>query len=262
MLFDQIVSRIPLSKGWSADRKYRAESATGEIWLLRISDLQRKEAVEACFYRMQQLEKLGIPMCRALEFGVCPEGVYVIHSWVSGSDAETIVPFLSPIRQYEYGLRSGRILKLIHSIPAPAEIPAWVDRYGAKIDRKDRMYRQCPLQYDVDGPMLACVAENRKFIESRPQSYQHGDYHIGNMMIDDKGELIIIDFEKEDFGDPWEEFNRIVWSVQASEYFASGMVDGYFENNVPNDFWCLLALYICNNSLGSLPWQSPLVKRK
>ena len=76
-------------------------------------------------------------------------------------------------------------------------------------------------------------------------------------MVDTRGQLIIIDFEKEDFGDPWEEFNRIVWCAQASPAFASGLVDGYFAGTVPLDFWKLLAVYICTNTLSSLPWAIP-----
>lgn len=73
-------------------------------------------------------------------------------------------------------------------------------------------------------------------------------------MIDSLGKLTVIDFDRDDFGDPWEEFNRIVWSAQAAPAFVSGMVDGYFDGNVPMDFWKLLALYICSNALSSLPW--------
>jgi aminoglycoside phosphotransferase (APT) family kinase protein len=34
-------------------------------------------------------------------------------------------------------------------------------------------------------------------------------------------------------------------------------VDGYFDGDIPQEFWQLLALYICSNSLGSLPWAIP-----
>ena len=72
-----------------------------------------------------------------------------------------------------------------------------------------------------------------------------------------QGKLVIIDFDRYDFGDPWEEFNRIVWSAQTAPRFSSGMVDGYFEDRVPERFWQLLALYISSNTLGSLPWAEP-----
>ena len=77
------------------------------------------------------------------------------------------------------------------------------------------------------------------------------------MMIDKNKNLNIIDFNRNDFGDPWEEFNRIVWCVQKSPIFASGMVDGYFDCVVPELFWKLLALYIASNTLSSLPWAIP-----
>ena len=64
-------------------------------------------------------------------------------------------------------------------------------------------------------------------------------------------------FNRNDYGDPWEEFNRIVWCARRSHYFASGMVDGYFDSNVPLDFWRLLALYISSNTLSSVYWAIP-----
>ena len=73
-------------------------------------------------------------------------------------------------------------------------------------------------------------------------------------MIDRNGKLQIIDFDRYDFGDPWEEFNRIVWCAQKPPLFASGMVNGYFDGDVPPDFWKLLALYISSNTLSSVYW--------
>lgn len=85
---------------------------------------------------------------------------------------------------------------------------------------------------------------------------QHGDYHTGNMMLCG-GKLFVIDFDRFDWGDPWEEFNRIVWSAQLSPAFARGTVNGYFGGEPPLEFWKLLALYISSNTLGSLPWSIP-----
>ena len=73
----------------------------------------------------------------------------------------------------------------------------------------------------------------------------------------ENGKIVIIDFDRYDFGDPWEEFNRIVWSAQAAPVFASGIVNGYFDGEVPLEFWKLLALYISSNMLSSIPWAIP-----
>ena len=112
----------------------------------------------------------------------------------------------------------------IHTIPAPANAPDWEIRFNAKIDRRIAMYENCELKYDGGGDLfLAYLTRNRHLLKDRPQSYQHGDYHIGNMMIDSHGVLTIIDFDRDDFGDPWEEFNRVVWCAQTAPAFAAGM---------------------------------------
>ena len=257
MIYETIVSRTPIEKGWSGDQKYRVVTASGETYLLRISPVERMERRKAEYERMKQVADLDIPMCLPVEFGVCDEGVYVIQSWIDGVDAEEIIPTMSQTQQYGYGLDAGKILAKIHGLPAPSNAPDWETRFNAKIDRKIAMYADCSLKYENGEAMLQYLAENRHLLKDRPQSYQHGDYHIGNFMLTVDGVLTVIDFDKDDFGDPWEEFNRIVWSAQAAPFFAAGMVDGYFDGDVPMEFWKLLALYICSNTIGSLSWAIP-----
>ena len=258
MYYELIVRRTPIDKGWSGDQKYCAVTADGEKYLLRISSLDRLERKRREYEKMKEAAQLGIPMCLPVEFGICPEGVYSIQSWIDGTDAEETIMAMDTAEQYHYGVEAGRILAKIHTIPAPEDAPDWETRFNAKIDRKIDMYENCELKYESGGDaFLEYLAHNRHLLRGRPQCYQHGDYHIGNMMIDKNGVLTIIDFDRDDFGDPWEEFNRIVWCAQAAPAFASGMVDGYFDGDVPVEFWKLLALYISSNTLSSLPWAIP-----
>ena len=253
----------PVDKGWSGDKKYCAVTADGTKYLLRISPIERAERKRREFAQMQRVAELGIPMCLPIEFGECDEGVYSLQSFIEGFDAEEYIPTLPEKKQYEYGCKAGQILARIHSIPAPEGVPDWKTRFNAKIDRKIKMYADCPLKYaHGDAEMLDYIAQNRRLLNDRPQSYQHGDYHIGNMMIDRNGVLTIIDFDRDDFGDPWEEFNRIVWCARCSPAFASGRIDGYFDGEVPEEFWQLLALYVCNNCIGSLPWAIPFGEKE
>lgn len=262
MLYETIIRREPIEKGWSGDRKYRAEDARGNTWLLRISPPERYERRAAEFLRNQAVAALDIPMCRSLEFGRCSEGVYTLQTWIDGEDAEEILPNLPAKQQYRYGLNAGEILKKIHEIPAPEAVEDWAVRFNRKIDRKIAAYTACELNYEGGDAFLDYLQTNRHLLADRPQTYQHGDYHTGNMMIRRDGTLTVIDFEKDDWGDPWEEFNRIVWSAQLSPAFAAGMVDGYFGGEVPTLFWELLALYICSNAIGSLPWAIPFGQRE
>ena len=250
------ISKEPINKGWSCDKKYCATADDGAKYLLRVTP-EEKSATRADMFRMlQQVAALGVSMCKPVEFGKCDEGVYTVLTWVDGKDAEEIIPYLGGPEQYAYGLEAGRILKVIHSIPAPENQPDWETRFNKKTDRKIKMYDECPIKFDGAENILAYIDANRHLLVNRPQSFQHGDYHIGNMMVEND-KIVIIDFDRYDFGDPWEEFNRIVWCAQASPLFASGMINGYFDNEVPIEFWKLLALYISSNMLSSIPWAIP-----
>lgn len=98
-------------------------------------------------------------------------------------------------------------------------------------------------------------------LNNRPLCFQHGDYHIGNLMIEN-GNIGVIDFDRYDFGDPWEEFNRIVWSATISSHFATGQLNGYFGGRPPIEFFKLLAFYIASNTLSSIYWAIPFGQRE
>lgn len=249
----------PLERGWSADKKYRAEDETGVPFLLRVSAPEKAERKRAMFRMAERVAALGVPMMRPVAFYTSEEGACSVFEWIDGVDAETAIPALPEDRQYAYGRDAGEILRKIHSIPAPAETEDWAVRYNRKLDRNIQRYRTCPEQFEGGENFIRYVNDsaNRALLQNRPQVYQHGDYHIGNMMLDRSGRLRIIDFDRDDFGDPWEEFNRITWTVQASPAFARGMVDGYFDGSVPEEFWRLMALYIAGNEPNCLPWAIP-----
>ncbi len=245
-----------IKKGWSGDKKYRAVDKAGNAYLLRVTNSARGERYPDMFRMQKEVDARGVSMCNPIECGKCEDGYYMLQRFVHGIDAEDAVKGMSEEEQYRLGFEAGRQLRLIHSIPAPADQPDWEPRFNAKIDRKIKNYSECPLKFEGDHYILDYLAKNRHLLRDRPQCYQHGDYHVGNMMIED-GILVIIDFDRYDFGDPWEEFNRIVWCAQAAPAFASGNVDGYFCGEVPHKFWELLALYIGSNMLSSIPWAIP-----
>lgn len=253
----KFVSKESIHKGWSGDKKYCVTDEQGNRFLFRVSPIEQFERKKNEYELMRKVAALGVPMCKPLEFGVSDEGVYSVQTWIDGIDAKENAHNLTGDEQYSYGLEAGRILKTIHKIPAPKGMEDWEIRFNRKADRKIKMYEECPVKCENGQAFVDYVNSHRHLLKGRPQTYQHGDYHIGNMMIGNDKQLYIIDFNRNDFGDPWEEFNRIVWCAQASPMFATGMVNGYFDNDVPVEFWKLLALYISCNMLSSVPWAIP-----
>lgn len=254
MKLSDFVEVTEIQKGWSADKKYCVKDEYGKKYMFRLSSSEQHDRKKAEFERMQRVQALGVSMCEPIEFGACEDGVYMVQSWIVGEDASEVLPTLEDAQAYDLGVEAGQILKKIHTIPAPEGMEDWEPFFNRKMDRKIEMYKECLLKYEKGDLFIKHIEENRHLLANRPRVYQHGDYHDGNLMIDESGHIVVVDFDREDYGDPWEEFNRIVWCVQSSPKFATGMVDGYFDGEVPMEFWELLALYISSNSLSSLPW--------
>lgn len=247
--FDNITE---IEKGWSGDKKYCAVK-DGNRYLLRISPRKKYKNRKKIHKIMQRLAVQDIPMCKPIKIGLCKDGVYVLQSWIDGIDAEENIHNYDKKQQYDFGFQAGKILQKIHTIPAPKNQQEWAERFNNKMNSKINMYSECTIKFEGAQYIIDYLNSNRDLLKNRPQCFQHGDYHIGNMMIEND-KIVIIDFDRYDFGDPWEEFNRIVWVAQASPAFSSGMINGYFDNNVPELFWKLLKLYIGSNTLSSVPW--------
>lgn len=256
------VSKELVDKGWSSDKKYCVTDENGEKFLLRVSPMEQYDKKKKEFELMQQVAALGVPMCMPLEFGTNEEGVYSLQSWIDGHDIRDIIHELTEEEQYSYGYESGKILQKIHSIPAPEGTEDWEEKFLRKTDWKIKMYQECPIKFENGQAVIDYINSHRHLLKKRPQTYQHGDYHTGNMMIGEDKKLWIIDFNRSDYGDPWEEFNRIVWCAQDAPMFATGMVNGYFDDEVPGEFWELLAFYIGSNTLSSVPWAIPFGEKE
>ena len=251
------ISKIGINKGWSDDKKYCVTDQNQQKYFLRVSDKEKLDSKKFEFDMMEKVASLGVPMCKPINIELCDDEVHSLHEWIDGKDARETILTVSKEQQYTYGVEAGRILRKIHSLLVTEVRDDWEVFYNRKIDDKISKYKECPVQYENGQIFIDFLNANRELLKDRPQAFQHGDYHIGNFMIGEDGEIYVIDFDRFDLGDPWEEFNRIVWSAQVSPFFASGMIDGYFDHKVPDLFWKLLAIYILNNIVGALPWAVP-----
>lgn len=249
----------PIHKGWSKDKKYYIRTYDGKELLMRTAEISRYDQKKREYEAILRLEDTDILMSRPLQFGICNGGqtVYSLLTWVEGEDAQDIIPTLSADEQYQLGVTSGQYLRSIHQIPTGNDQASWADYYNRKIDKYITNYQACGIVLKGADKVLQFVEQHRHLLEERPQTFQHGDYHIGNMILTDSRKLGIIDFNRFDYGDPWEEFNRITFCSLMSAEFASGRIHGYFNNDVPDMFFRLMALYIASNQISSISWAVP-----
>lgn len=246
-------------KGWSKDKKYYIKALDGRELLLRIADISQYENKKWEFESVGKFAHIECLMSRPMDCGICDNGqsVYSLYTWVEGEDANQVIPTLSKEDQYRLGVQAGEISREMHKTPAENSPLPWAETYILKISKYITNYKACGIHLKGAETIINYVESNRYLLDNRSQSIQHGDYHVGNMIVSKDNELGIIDFNRLSYGDPWEEFNRITWDASLSGLFASGRINGYFNNDVPDSFFRLMALYIASNQLSSIHWAIP-----
>ncbi|CEA00947.1 Phosphotransferase enzyme family protein [Jeotgalicoccus saudimassiliensis] len=261
---NDIQSITPFNRGWSDDRKFIV-TAENSKFLLRVGNIKNKDRFLQHVLLLQQSAEMNIPTHNPAAHGECLSAThyYILLNWIEGNNAGDVLTGFTSSEQYDFGVTAGKILSNIHSFTPVFENPeSWSKRYNRKIDRKIEMYNNCELKYQNGELLFDVITKYRQLIKNKTDVQHHGDFHIGNMLIDSNHKLHIIDFDRHDTGEAYEEFNRITWCASVSPEFASGRIDGYFNNDVPEEFWEMLQLYIATNMLSSLPWAIPFGEKE
>lgn len=245
-----------INKGWSDDKKYLIHTKNGEKRLLRTYSIEGYECKKKEYEIIKKYAKLGFPMSMPISFGTCNQGknVYMLLSWVEGEDLEETLPKLSKKEQYELGRSAGRILKAIHSIAVEEEDKPKQTKREKKLLQLQR-YEESDLRVPDDENAIAYVKNNIHKIWSKPAVYQHGDFHPGNLIYMPSGKIGVIDFNRWEVGDPYEEFYKVEsFATGLSIPYCVGQIDAYFDDNVPEEFWEVLAVYSAQAALFSIKW--------
>ena len=242
-----------ISKGYSEEIKYKVKA--DKKYFLKVSPLSftKKKELELKF--ISSLEK-EVRFPKLIEVRYESNSIYSLYEWIDGIDFREYVTYLTDKELYQYGIQAGLFLKKIHSISIEEESINWYEFYLQKSMRKIESFRKTNINFPEIETYIDYIQTHQYLLHDRPISLCHGDFHVGNMMVDlETKELVIIDFGSIEIGDPMEEFNRMIWNVQLSKEFAIGLINGYFNGkNIPDDFWKLMAYYMACDVVGSIPW--------
>ena len=242
-----------ISKGYSEEVKYKV--IADKKYFLKISPLS--------FIKIKQLElnyisdlKNEMKFPKLIEIKYKSDSILSLYEWIDGVDFREYVIQLTDKELYQYGIQAGEFLKKIHSIYIEEYSDNWEEYYIKKSMKKIDSFRKVNIKFSEIETFIDYIVTHQYLLQDRPISLCHGDYHVGNMMIElETKKLVIIDFGSLEIGDPMEEFNRMIWNAQLSEEFATGFVNGYFEGEqIPDIFWKLMAYYMACDVVGSIPW--------
>ncbi|MCR5609171.1 MAG: phosphotransferase [Lachnospiraceae bacterium] len=246
-----------VDKGWSKDKKYKIITKAGEKQLLRISDIAEYDFKKREYEIITKYSKLGFNMSMPLEFGICNDNknVYSLLSWIEGRDLEIALPTISEKEQYLLGRQAGKILKMIHGIPVDKEDLSENTKREKKLYQVSLYKDSENLRIPNDEIALKYVEDNINDIWKQKPVYKHGDFHPGNLIYMKDGSIGVIDFNRWEVGDPYEEFYKLEsFGIEISVPYCIGQIDEYFNDNIPKDFWSANAVYVAHSALYSIKW--------
>ncbi len=238
----------PVCKGWSDDQKYRVVMKNSDTCLLRLADAFQYDAKKKEYGIIRRFSTLGFPMSEPIDFGLTADGskVYMLLSWVEGRELEEVLPELSEEEQYRLGREAGEILKKIHSLPPDAEDVPKTTKKEKKLLQLFR-YENSDVRADGDETVVQYVKDYIDLIWRKTPVYLHGDFHPGNLIYTPEKKIGVIDFNRWETGDPYEEFYKLQsFGRELSIPYCVGQIDAYFEDHVPEDFWETLAVYVAH----------------
>jgi len=242
--------------GWSDDVKYYVEDYDGNRFLLRINLIEKHENKKKEFDIVKKFNGLDFIMSTALDFGTCNHNnnVYMLLSWVDGISLEDALPNLDSNEQYRLGVMAGQILKSIHCLPVDERDLPQITKIAKKLNQLER-YENSTHRVPNDEKALLYVKDNIHIICQSKPTYEHGDFHVGNLIYTPDKKVGVIDFNRWECGDKYEEFYKMQsFDVDVSIPFSIGQIHGYFDGEPPLDFWKIQAIYVAHASLFSIEW--------
>jgi aminoglycoside phosphotransferase (APT) family kinase protein len=180
---------------------------------------------------------------------------YNIFSYIEGEDAKGTLPFLTEREQYKIGMEAGRDLSRMHLHQAPPTIKPWYERAMKKHYKYLEGYKTCGIKIKNDDKIIDFIEMNAHYLKNRPNQFQHDDFHLENIIVQDKHYIGVIDFNGYDWGDPLHDFVKVaLFSREISIPYSVGQIHGYFNHNIPEDFWRLYSVYVAMVIFSTVVW--------
>jgi serine/threonine-protein kinase len=247
----------PIDKGLSSDRKYYVETDDGQRLMLRISGTEEYERKKAEFEMMGRVYELGVLTSQPVDFGLCDGGksVYSLSGWLEGENVESALLHMNEAEHYRLGMKAGNLLRKIHALHAPKNAEPWSVRFRRNMNERVEFYNEHDIKSANAELTIAYLQSNTNLLDSRHQTFCHGDFWAGNLILLPYGEIGIIDFNYYNlgYGDPWLELvDAIIWGQDAESYFLTGLLRGYFDGEPPNAFFAILPYYFAHHALSVL----------
>jgi aminoglycoside phosphotransferase (APT) family kinase protein len=256
-ILQNAISVEPLLEGWSEDEKYKVITRNHQVYVVRFSPISKFPQKRIEFDSVAEAHRHTPQIPQPIEVGeveqyqVC----YIIYQYIEGIELIKVIEHLSINQQYELGIQAGKILKQLHQVKGKAKDHPY-DQMKQKIEKKKVLYQAENLEEPYHTLIVDYLDLHLPLLKTHSTTFCHGDYHIGNMLIGNDGLLYVIDFNRSNIEDPYQDFNRMItFGVKYSVPFVKGQIKGYFgSSEVDQSFFPIVLFYACMDIGFGLLW--------
>lgn len=209
-------------KGMSNDKKQKIVDNEGGVHFRR-----RMRGSDRAEKMLHQYDEMGKRMCgdrivRIDEIYRNDEVIDIYTEWVTGNTLEDILPGLSEQDAYELGVRSARLLKKIHKEGQCVINDCVTEDF---IDREIDKYKE---YIGVDGLCNLVKKHKSMLCNIANNTFLHADFHVGNIMLNDCGDLVLVDLEKCETGIYYRDLGlNETYNYSISPFYAEGLLKEY-----------------------------------
>lgn len=225
-----------ISSGASPVLKYVLKK-DNKLYLLRLYNTDFFQSRINAFNNMKLLSQKGIKVPQVMEYSELSHEKYsyAIIEYIEGTPLDKI---LTPENEEFYGELVGKRLRDFHKVSTkPINVQ---DKYLRSIEKKIKRITDQKTDINLDE-LIKYIDQNKQYLEGTTSSIIHGDFHPGNLILSED-DIYFIDLDVCKENHPYSDLSS---NADNNEYrkFYSSLINSYFDNSPPEDFWRIYNLY-------------------
>lgn len=188
---------IEIKGGYSHDRLFKCRNEDNQYYLCRFFKINKMAQASEHYNLLRQFQGVkGIQQihyilkCNDKEHGV------LVFDWVEGKPLNEVLDERD--NQFELGQQAAHLLNLIHSTKIEhTNLSKESYKRIEKLQYQIEEYLALGGDFEGIDKLIDLYNENKDKYQLTPMVQCHGDFHASNIIINDKNELTLIDFDRQ-----------------------------------------------------------------
>lgn len=257
---DEVLKNIPNSHKWKNIRKIEGGfddclkyyfEYDNKKYIVKIFSNNNYEKKKREYCILQKMQEVDFIKPTPITLGKLDENnYYYILTWVEGKTLTEYCENKSEKELYDIGLKIGDIITKIHEVKV-REVD--LSNKISKIENKMDKFKKVKKDY-TDVAVNFLEKEYNK-LTSQPISIVHGDLNQDNIIVDDNGNIGIIDFGNADIDYSYQDLHQVqMYNRFLSIPLSVGIINGYLKEKENTTFWESFKIYSAYFCLSKILW--------